>query len=457
MKKIISILLITGYLLLVSGAAPALADFNPNFIISDSELIEYDSMNMEQIQEFLENKNSYLADYVDPTVRITSAQAIYDSAHLHQINPKYILVLLQKEQSLIQDGNPTQDQLDWATGYGICDGCKKTDAAVQKYKGFVNQVDWGAGGTRYYFDHPGEFTYQVGQTYNISDTNGSAMQVTIVNNATRSLYIYTPHIHGNQNFYNIWQNWFSTSYFDGSLLQDAESGGIYLIRDGKKHPFLSKSAFLSRYPSFDRIVVVNPADLDNYPTGQAIEYPNYSLLQIPTGGIYLLDDDTLRPIASKEAFRLLGFNPEEVTPVESKDIFFYKIGEAITEKSAYPTGALLQDKDTGGVYYVQNGVKQPILAREMIKLYYADKKITPVTPGELGNYTTAEPVKLRDGELVRSPEDPAVYFVSNGQKLPFASAEAFNGLGYKWENIVTLPQKVLNLHPTGEMIMENNN
>ncbi len=448
MKKNIFLLIIASLFLLIAN--PILAQFNPNYIISNSDLIDSDSMYMGQIQDFLVKKNSYLASYVDPTIRITAAQAIYDSARLHKINPKYILVLLQKEQSLIEDSHPTQDQLDWATGYGICDNCKKTDDKVQKYKGFTNQVDWGAGGIRYYYDRPNEFKFKVGHTYNID-----GQQVTIKNDATRTLYTYTPHIHGNENFYKIWQRWFSSSYLNGSLLQNTDDGGIYLIRDGKKYPFLSKSAFLSRYNSFDRVIPASPTDLDKYPTGQAIEYPNYSLLQIPTGGIYLLDDDTLRPINSKKTFKLLGFNPEEIIPVASKDIFFYKIGKPITEKDAYPTGTILEDKTTGGRYFVYNGEKKPILAPEIINLYYKNKQIIKATPEELSNYTTGDPVKLKDGELVTSPESPAVYVISNGEKHPFFSAEVFIGLGYKWENVVSVSNKILDLHPTGEMITQH--
>jgi len=191
---------------------------------------------------------------------------------------------MQKEQSLIEDGTPTDDQLNWATGYGICDGCTKVDPGVQKYKGFTNQVDWGAGGTRFYFDNPDKFKFQVGNTYNIDDT-----PVKISNDATRALYIYTPHLHGNEMLYNIWQKWFAATYLDGSLLQSAEDGGIWLIRDGERHPFLSKSAFLSRYPDFNKVININPADLNKFPLGAAIKYPDYSLLQIPSGGIYLLD------------------------------------------------------------------------------------------------------------------------------------------------------------------------
>src|SRR3989338_10937851 len=92
--------LIIFALMMLTPLTPSWAEFNPNFIISDAELTDYDSLHMGQIQDFLQAKNSYLADYVDPAIRITAAQAIYDSSRLHQINPKYILVLLQKEQSL---------------------------------------------------------------------------------------------------------------------------------------------------------------------------------------------------------------------------------------------------------------------------------------------------------------------------------------------------------------------
>ncbi len=446
-----SLLYFIVFLLIAMPGGYLWAAFNSGLIISDHDLTDYQSMDMGDIQNFLQNHGSFLSSYVDPQIKITAAQAIYDAAKLHQISPKYILVLLQKEQSLISDPQPTQDQLDWATGYGICDGCHKTDLKVQKYKGFVNQVDWGAGGTRYYFDHPEGFKFQVGGTYNID-----GQKVTILNHATRALYTYTPHLHGNQNLYRLWQNWFSTNYLDGTLLQDTQDGGIYLIRDGKKHPFLSKSAFLSRYNSFSRVLPASPADLDKYPTGAAIKYPNYSLLQVPGGGVYLLDDDTLRPIVSRQAFRLLGFNPEEIISVQTEDIFFYKIGQPITTDSAYPTGALLQDKKTGGVYYVQDGIKYPLIARELIKLHYPHKKITPVSQQELAQYKTGEPVKLKDGELATSPNDPAVYFISQGKKHAFASAKVFESLGYKWKNIVTVPQRVLDLHPTGEMITENN-
>ena len=422
------------------------ATFNPHMIITDAELTHYTSMGMNEIKNFLVDKGSALATYVDPSVRMYAYNVIYDVAQTYKINPKYILTLLQKEQSLITDGSPSAGQLNWATGYG----CPDSGGCNPKYAGLANQIDWGAGGTRYYFDHPEEFKYQVGQTYEIDGT-----PVTIANDATRALYIYTPHLHGNENLYKLWSNWFAMEYPDGSLLQNAADGGIWLISQGLRRPFLTKSAFASRY-SFDKVLVVKQSDLEKYEIGTAIQFANYSLLRKSTGEIYLLEDDTLRHIENMEAFRLLGFNPEELTQVTEDDIKGFVLGESISVESAYPTGGLLQNEETGGVYYVKDGKKYPIWSKTLMNLYYGDKKLTAVSPEELDTFPTGDAVKLKDAELVKTKDSPIVYVISNGLKRPIADGATFEGLGYNWKNIVTIEEKVLSLHPTGEeVIIEN--
>ena len=102
------------------------AEFNPNFLLSDEELQNWPSMTTVDIQAFLENHGGALS-----TLKIADVEGkerpvsyiIGTAAQKHRINPKYLLVKLQKEQSLITEKNPTQKQLDGATGYGITDGC----------------------------------------------------------------------------------------------------------------------------------------------------------------------------------------------------------------------------------------------------------------------------------------------------------------------------------------------
>lgn len=167
----------------------------------------------------------------------------YPDINLQTIGPKVILTTLEKEQSLVTtDGgyspylsgyyNPACNvsssspyyghggcknnnyKLAWAMGYGVPD----TGGKRHQYKGFYNQVMYGAWQLRFNYEHSdgttdwdgtGGWGYSgpvVGQTINIDGTN-----VTIENRATASLYYYTPHLHGNQNFVALYEQWFGST------------------------------------------------------------------------------------------------------------------------------------------------------------------------------------------------------------------------------------------------------
>ena len=130
-------------LILVATPAQALAfNFNPNYILSDFELHDSFSMDLNQIQHFL--GRGFLADYVTEDWQGNTKYAsdiIWRAAQNHKINPKFLLVLLQKEQSLVEDDAPNDRQLDWATGYAVCDDCSKDDPAIQRWKGFGKQIN----------------------------------------------------------------------------------------------------------------------------------------------------------------------------------------------------------------------------------------------------------------------------------------------------------------------------
>lgn len=477
------ILLIAAYGLLFAAPAKADDNFNPNYIISDFEILDYNSMDLKYIQEFLKSKGSYLANYSAPnahgTIK-TAAEIIYDAAvnnydcdgvnlsrnpvesekkikckRITTVSPKFLLTLLQKEQSLIENANPKQSQLDWATGYGCPDG----SACNTRWKGFGKQVNSAALQFLDYMKNPRFYTYKPGKTYTFtnphSTTKKETIAVTPVNQATAGLYNYTPHVYnGNYNFYKIWQRYFTRTYPDGSLLQAKGEIGVWLIQDGKKRPFLTKGALTSRFDE-NKIITVNKSDLDSYIKGAPIKFPQYSLVRSPRGTIFLLVDNKRRGFASGDAFKKIGFSPEEVISASWEDINAYKEGAPITASSTYPTGALLQDNTTGGVYWVIEGKKFPIWDSVFLKTKFKNKKIISVSPKELNNYETADPVLFGDGELVKSSNSAAVYLISNGQKRPIASGKIFKDMGYKWKNVIPVSPKVLYLYPNGKAIVNS--
>ena len=433
------------------------AAFDPNYIISDEEVLDYTSMDLEDIKTLLMNKNSFLStySYLNPDGKLmTAAEIIYDRAITNKVSPKFLLVLIQKEQSLIEDPSPEQSQLDWAAGYGCPDG----GSCNLRWQGFWKQINSASMQFRDYLDNPQLYSYQAGGTYTFTNLYGvvsnDPITVTPVNQATAALYNYTPHVYnGNYNFYNIWQRYFTRNYPDGSLLQVYGESGVWLIQNNKKRPFQSRAALISRFDP-NKIIKVNKADIDKYETGAPIKFAQYSLIRSPRGTIFLLVDDKKRGFTSGEAFRKMGFNPVEVANASWEDVNSYSDGVPLTATSTYPTGALLQDKKTGGVYWVIEGTKAPILNKIFLTAKFKNKKIIRVTAAELNNYQTIDPVLFTDGELLKSNNSSAVYVISGGKKRPIYSGEVFEKLGYQWQNVLTVPPQILSLYDQGEPITE---
>ncbi len=460
MKKISVIILLLSVFSLIAPLGQAQVDtvlppakpLNYDNLISDSELSDYDSLNQAQIHDFLVANGSFLASlYIDGGFGLPAVSAtdlIYRAAQDNRINPKFLLVLVQKEQSLITDPNPSQRALDFATGYGCFDG----SACQERWRGFGKQVYSAAAQFRYYIDNINEYNFQPGKTSRICDDyKDDCAIVTPQNASTAALYVYTPHLHGNELFKSLWDRYFytaSTFFPDGSLLQAKGNPAVWLIQDGKKRGFATKTALLSRY-SEANVQTIASSTLDGIPVGDPIEFAANTLLKAKDGTMYLLTENTKRKIASPEVFRAIGFNPQEADEATDAQLAVIPDGIDITIKDTYPTGALLQNNKTGGVYYVENGTKYPLWSKDIIKVNFPKRKIFPASPTQLATYMDGNPVGLKDGTLVKTATAPDVYVISKGNKLKISDEATFNFYGYKWKNIITTTDKVLVLHSDG--------
>jgi len=424
-------------------------------------------MTLEQIRDFANKQGGTLGTYLDPASNMPAYWLIWQAAQEFRINPKFILTMLQKEQSLVTDPAPTQNQYNWAVGYscygGIC---------LDKYKGFANQIRGMANKimSSYMADlsvkgkHKDNF-FCTFTKWCVGDAKQTQDYQLIIpeNKATAALYTYNPYrggtvvdgyrIGANYNFWKIWTSWFKQLVLrpTGSIMKAVNSDKVYLIQNRQKRPFANFSAFITRY-SLDDITIVDQSELDQYPIGPEIKFAQYSLLQNSSGDIFLLVDDALEHIASMDVFRTLGFNPEEIETVNDQDLAGFKTGPEITIASSYPTGELIQDAKTNGVYFVQTGVKYPILAKEIITANYPGKKILSGHSQELDKYPKGEPIQFKDGSLIKSKDGQIVYLIAGGKKMPIEDEKAFISRGYKWNKIIETSQVAVDLHPTGETL-----
>jgi len=260
--------------------------FDPGYIMSDSIFYDGDAMSASDIQSFLSAKvtncdtngaqraSEYgssltraqyaasrgwsappytcIKDYVATTTQKTpdrycdgytagnesAATILYKIGRSCGINPKVLIVLLQKEQGLITDIWPLASQYRSATGYG----CPDTAACDSQYYGFFNQVYNAARQFKLYRANPTSYSY-VAQRNNTIRWNPQAScgnsTVYIQNQATAGLYNYTPYrpndaalnagygtgngcsAYGNRNFWLYFTDWFGSTHEEFSPQENA--------------------------------------------------------------------------------------------------------------------------------------------------------------------------------------------------------------------------------------------
>lgn len=275
-----------------TSAAPVVG-FRAGNIIDDAIFTNKSSMTVEQIQQFLEaqvpvcdtfgQKPSEFGGgtraqwaaargYSPPFTCLkdfseggkTASQIIYDVAQQFSINPQVLIVLLQKEQSLITDDWPIPEspQYRTATGYG----CPDTAPCDAEYFGLTNQLTWSGRMFRAIMNaSPAWFTpYVLGNNYIQYNPNASCggSNVLIENRATQALYNYTPYqpnqaainagwgqvdcgAYGNRNFYLYFTSWFGPS--NGFIYRTVEDGRMYILGNNRDYYYIPNADQLRNY------------------------------------------------------------------------------------------------------------------------------------------------------------------------------------------------------------------
>lgn len=459
--KLTTIGLLFSLLLNLIAPSPLLAQetefpdgFDPNQILTNEDIFNVYGMSWDSLTAFLNSKGVLAKKTVtdiDGKTK-TAADIIWRVANSYKINPRYLLVLLQKEQSLVEDPTPSQKQMDWATGYAVCDSCRKDDPSIQEFKGFASQLEWAAKQHRekYFIQLLGSGTTIAGKGVGISmEIDGQ----TIIpkNQATAMLYSYTPHLQGNLNLWKIWNRWFQQKYPNGTILRGTPSEKTYLIQLGQKREFLSPAVLLSMTDP-TKVVETPDTDLTMYPDGPPMRYPKYSLLQTETGNIYLIVSNGKRRIENMETFRKFGFMEDDIMEAKEEEILDLPDQDPITQTTIFPQGALLKTEGLSTVWYAENGKKHALSDVVLLKLYFSHRPVKNVPLETLQVLETAEPYQLHEGELIKAATDPTVYVIENRSRRPIASESAFEGMGWKWHNIVTVPDFMIAQYPAGPAI-----
>ena len=311
------------------ASAATASNFDPGFIISDEQFFDGDAMTAPQVQAFIDAKHpgcsagyTCLDRYSQATPSMaadaycsalpgrsneSAASIIARVGAACDISQRYLLVLLEKEQSLVTHRTPNATRYAKATGFG-CPDTAPCDASVG---GFFYQIYYGARQFQRYAAHPGNYNHRAGVVNNVlynPNVACGASPVLIRNTATAGLYNYTPYqpnaaalanlygtgdtcsAYGNRNTWRMWTDWFGdpTAVAGGAFVRDTSNGRIYLVSGNRKH-YVPSTAILSEYAQLGASEDRSAAQIAAIPSGPDLG----RVVRASNGAVYLVEDSRL--------------------------------------------------------------------------------------------------------------------------------------------------------------------
>ena len=410
-----SLLVATGMIALSAAPKAQAADaskFDPGLIISDSVFYDFGAMSVTEIQRFLNSQVSACNDadggpkcLKDYTEDIVGSQAIADTLHWWDenpkvctdipaaqnqsaaqiifkvaqacgINPRVILVTLQKEQGLVQGKNPTEYMYKAAMGYGCPDAhpeiCGKDSLVSSR---LFWQILRGVSQLKWYGDPRGSFTYlTVGSTkqisYQANNPGCGKKDVTIKSRATAALYYYTPYTpnaaalanlygtgdscsaYGNRNFWRFYSDWFGDPIGGGFLLKSASSG-TYLIVDNNKY-LVTDPDLLAAISPLGPIGTISQDYLNTFTDSGTLS----RVVKSVTGQYYFLDAGKKYTFSSCDLVAQFSLDCATAVQLTASQLAAFANGGSMT---TYVPG------DDASTYIIKDGSKHEVLDQASIQ------------------------------------------------------------------------------------------
>jgi hypothetical protein len=377
----------------------------------------------------------------------SAAGIISDVATTCGINPMVLIVLLQKEQGLVTDEWPWDNQFDKATGFG----CPDTSGCNTTYYGFFNQVYHAARQFQRYKADPNNWNWVAGQNNNIPYNPNAACGskwVYIQNQATAGLYNYTPYqpnkaaldnlygsgdscsAYGNRNFWRYYSDWFGNPMAPAPYpFKTSSSAAVYLYADGYKFQVPSMALLQDYGYSPSSIRTISDASANAIPVPDSasglstkLSYVIKSPSDTDTDGttVYLTSIGKRYRIANMTQFADFGFSTSDISYVPLNLIFSLGGNTSLSNYLQAPTKLVFQ---------VASDVKRPILNMATFNSLDPSGSVSSVSDGVLSLLTSGKPLTTVPA-VVKLSNQSAVYIYTPGEEYyTFPTYDAYSCWG----------------------------
>lgn len=366
----------------------------------------------------------------------SAAQIIKDAANSYNINPKVLIVLLQKEQSLVTDDWPWSSQYRSATGYG----CPDTAPCDAEYYGFTNQVTKAAYQFRRYATYPSQYRYKPYQSnfiqYNPNAGCGGT-NVYIENLATAGLYNYTPYqpnasaltnlygsgdscgAYGNRNFWRLFNDWFGATQSSPFFSYENK---VYIEGANNTYYYVPDPDTLSAYGlgyTINSIRAVGSSYLSSKTSAGNLP----RIARFNSGAIYAFDKGRIHHFRTEADYFRYGYSFGDEAVLPSGISWNYIPSTPMTD--------ILKQSNGPEVYLVEGGSKRHIVNWDTFTKSgsptYSSRASSTLVSNYASTIPTGTPV-IGDGNIVVS-ENTNTYYYADGNELYAIDPSAFGDWG----------------------------
>ena len=449
--------------------------FDPGLIISDAVFNDWGTMNAAQIQKFLEARVSTCTDddggpkclrnYKENVVGTyairgslhsyslhicadvpaannqTGAQIIYSVAVACRINPRVLIVTLQKEQGLITAADPTTYMYKAAMGYGCPDSapqiCGQDSNSNSRLFWQLYRAAWQL---RWYGDPRGSFTYlkpgnTISMGYHPSSSCGRK-SFKLKSQATAKLYYYTPYTpntaalnnlwgtgdscsaYGNRNFWRTFWTWFG-SPVAGSYLLKSSSNETYLVnQDTNKRYLITDAALIDDFAPLGPVGTISDAYMDSFADAGQLK----RLVQDATSAKrYLIVSGLKYEVATQAQATTLGLDWATAPVLTSVQL-------SIFENLTFAKSAT-----SGEVFLLQGATRALVSDPALLESLKPIGGTAVLSDDVLSTFTLVDPVStlVMDTAGLR-------YNLLDGKKIPIATNTVASAVGLNWNNATAI-------------------
>lgn len=158
----------------------------------------------------------------------------------------------------------------------------------------------------------------------------------------------------------------ATVYPDDTLFIIGDT--YYQLKNQQLAPFVSTNAFLSQFDA-NQAITKNDDFLSQYKLSEtSLGFADGTLASLAPS-VFILSEGKSYPISNADTFVRMGFDWNNVTPINSEELEIYEKQKQFTYNQPHPDGTLFMDQKTNKYFIIGNGEKHPIESATIAKTY----------------------------------------------------------------------------------------